>query len=433
VAVALLCALILAVCLSPRIRLGFLPDRNIDLRLQDLLLIPSLVYLFLSPRARVKARLAPVWGRWFDWFVVAAAVVTVSHLALSDEVPTLLRLAFAGRTAEIFVLATVVAGLYVRAGTAGPSAALRSLHLAAAANVVWVLFQEATNTRVTMFGDVGDQIESYGPKLIGEASAFGAGSFFTFLAVLAVAEARAKVSPRWVTLGLLVSSIVGCYLTQSRVNLLISLALCLIYSGRDVLGKTKRILDPAVVALAGLAATAGLIVAWPHLSGRLSLTGLEAGLQVRIDTIWEPLWQVLLQSPLIGVGPGGLTSDLPRSEAHNIILRSLLDFGLIGGTLFLATFVVIALRAWRVARSATGHLAWAGLLASAAVWAVLATGLVQDSLTAVTSTHLAMAAVGVFAAEWSKTASWVREPIDRAQTGRGSSGGPEGHNTISSR
>ncbi|MCP6031679.1 hypothetical protein NL371_26670, partial [Klebsiella pneumoniae] len=67
--------------------------------------------------------------------------------------------------------------------------------LGAFLNLLWFGYQLVVGTPQTLVGqEVGDQIESYGPKLIGEPSAFGTGQYWAFVA--AVAAARLKTGNR---------------------------------------------------------------------------------------------------------------------------------------------------------------------------------------------------------------------------------------------
>jgi hypothetical protein len=393
----LIAALILAVGLSPRIRFAFLPTRNIDIRLQDGLILIALAYLLLTPRQKLGSR--PHWGRiwhpWFDLFLVVSLAVTAIHMTFG-EVTLLLPIAFYGRTLEMFVLAMTICALYIRAGQAP---VLRALHLAIILNFAWVAYQVLTGTTGTVFGDVGDVIDSYGPKLIGEPSAFGTGAFFAFVAALAIAEYRTKTRSRPFVALLMVGALTGTYLSQSRVNLGIVAAMTLLLISWS---QVKRFTNPIVMTMLALGGAAAAIWYGPSLVGRVSFDGVMRGLSDRLNGIWVPLLHVVGDHPIIGIGPGGLVYPL-RSEAHNILLRSWLDFGIIGGLLLLGTLLAVARKASRTAHApdAPQSLRWSSTFALFAIAAVAVAGTVQDSLTAVTSTHLMMIAIGIFGAEFS--------------------------------
>lgn len=390
VARLLLTAVILAITLGPRIRIPGLADRAVDLRVQDFLLIPALVYV----GTRLPS-MRQVWGPWPALFASGAVFVTVLHLWLDPAMPVIRTLAYLGRGLETFVLAFAVAGLYRLAGDRAWRTALNALHLAVAVNVAWIGYQYATGAERTLLGSgVGDLIESYGPKLVGEASAFGTGSFFALAAALGCAELLTRVTARWVSVALLVAGVGGAYVSQSRVSLgaavLCVVAVVLL---PDAEGK-RRVFSALALAVAA-------IVVIPRLPqiGRLSESGVEAGLGKRTGSIWEPLLNVLGDHWLIGIGPGGLgTYAYPWTEAHNIALRAALDYGLIVGALFLAAYLAIGWRARRTVFTRDETPApvrlWAAL-ALLLVAGVVIAGIAQDSLTPVMSTHLVMLAAGL--------------------------------------
>lgn len=388
--------MILAVSLSPRIRLDVLPTESADLRVQDLLLPVCLGYLLLAPRGQSRVRWAWVWGPLVTVFLFLATAVTAGHALINDSsVSDLVRLAYFGRTVEIFVLAAVVAALYLRSGAAGTRIALRSLHLAVAVNATWLIYQLLSGDVGTLFGEVGDSIESYGPKLVGEPSAFGTGAFWAFVAALAVSEHRSALSSNKFCWMLMAAAVAGAFFSQSRVNLatvLLFLILLLASSG------IRPRLNLGAVAMVGLAVVPAVMLWGPQIAGRATPEAVAAGLGVRVEGIWEPLARVLSENVLLGVGPGGLTApDMPRDEAHNVLLRAALDYGVLVGFLLVAALITLALRARRAARGQPEQtVQWAGTFAYLAITATMIAGLVQDALTAVTSTHLMMLAVGLY-------------------------------------
>lgn len=387
----LLAALILAITIGPRIRLPGLLDRHVDLRVQDFILIPALLYV-----GRRVPRMRPVWGPWPLLFAVGAIVVTTLHLWMDPTMSILRTVAYLGRTLETFVLAAVVAGLYRLAADRALSTALSSLHIAVAANVSWVAFQYATGAQRTLLGSgVGDTIESYGPKLVGEASAFGTGFFFVLVAALGCAQLLTAAASRWVGLTLLVVAAAGAYVSQSRVSLgAVALCIVAVLFLPDAKGN-RRVFSALVMAAAA-------VVIVPRLpeAGRLSEAGLEHGFSGRMGPIWDPLIEIFVQHPVLGIGTGQLgTATYPWTEAHNIALRAGLDYGLVVGGLFLAGYLAIG---WRARRTAFAHdqdLAtrlWA-VLALLLIASVLLAGVAQDTLIAVMSTHLVMLATGLLA------------------------------------
>jgi hypothetical protein len=394
----LLTAMILAIGLGPRIRVPGLLDRAVDLRVQDLLLIPALLYV----GSRTPS-LRDVWGRWAAYFVVGAVTLTGIRLLLDPSISIIRSVAYLGRGIELFVLAAVVAGLFRLSGHAAGRVALRAIHAAIIGNLLWVAYQMATGANGTLLGSsVGNILDGYGPKLVGEGSAYGSGIFLAFTVAVGCAEWLSGATSRWWAGSLVAAGAVGTYLVQSRVSLA-AVAACLLALLFLPVGDRRRSvsggLSLAVVAMAIYVFADRLI---PQ-SGRLSGGGMDTSLGDRVEGIWGPLIDILLSGPnlLVGIGVGQLgTSDYPHwVEAHNIVLRSLLDYGLPITIAYFATFATILVRVLHCA-TATGipreRQLWASLCAVTII-AVTVTGALQESLSAVMSSHLLVLTVGLFA------------------------------------
>lgn len=394
----LLYGLILAVCWSPRIRLDVLPGENVDIRLQDPLLAVALVYLLLAPVAPVRSRWDLVWGRWLAAFLYIATITTVVHVIIGEPVSTLVRIAYLGRTIEMFFLAIAVCGLYLRAGIDTLNVG-RVLRVGLWVNLAWIAYQFLTGTRVTLFGDFGQVAESYGPKLIGEPSAFGTGIFLTAAAALTIADYRSGTIRRPIALMTLVAIIGAAYLVESRVNLLIILTMLAFLSRRNL----RSLLSAPGMSFLALGGIAALLLWGDRLIGRFSLGALRDGFEIRFD-IWGLMAEHVGDLFIIGVGPGGLAAEgLSWDEAHNFLVRAWLDFGILGAFILLIILGRALLAAIRAVRTnGPDDLIWAATLAGLTLIGVLGAGMVQDSLTAVTSTHLLMIALGIFTAELSK-------------------------------
>ena len=309
-------------------------------------------------------------------------------------------LVYLGRNLEILVLATLVATLYVRSRQYGRRAALRALQLAAWGNGAWVLLQAATGQRRVLIGsDVGDEIASYGPKLIGEASSFGTGFFFAMVAALGAAQYRSRAG-RLHGLALVAMGLVGTFLAQSRLSMLAAglVAVLLTLSPRP---GSKNALGATFVAGLGVI---GYMLLPPTLEGRLSAEGVEMGLSQRVDQIWSPLVSIAVGRPFTGIGPGSLgTTEYPWTEAHNIFLRAALDYGLLVAVAFALMLITILRQTRRSAADETDReVCLFGSFAFATVLSLVVTGLLQESTAAVMPSHLAMLAVGLAAGS-----SWV--------------------------
>lgn len=401
-AVFLLAVLIISIALGPRFRLGALDEtRAIDVRPQDLLLPLAALAAYISVRG---ARLKPTGQAWWRWCAIAgysAVLVTILHLLIDEEISTVRRIAFLGRHVMLFAVAVVVFALYRRAGTNAGRFVLRLLVVLIVANASWVAYQVLTGQTTVLIGrTASDQVGSYGPKLIGEPSSAGTGTFFAFAAVLALTAYRAEVM-KWATAALLFVTATGCaYLAESRtalVSIICLAGLFVVQSGQG------RVSLPARIAMVTVLGSGAVWYVMRNHSERLSATGLDRGAQDRLEEIWLPILHRASDDPLfvvLGVGPGGLPSaDLPITEAHNIVLRAWLDLGLIGGFLFLAALALVGWRAYRVSREPGSEpflRLYAGLAGLYAL-VVAITGVALDSLTTVTSTHLLMMAVGLFA------------------------------------
>ncbi|MGD9991030.1 O-antigen ligase family protein [Pseudonocardia sp.] len=386
----LLCTMVLAVAISPRLRLGEAADKAVDARLQDFLFLICFAFLASS-----LPSLVATWGSWFVWWLVGAATVTTLHL-FDPAVSPLRAVAFLGRAVEPFVIAIVVAALYLRAGPRAGPWALRAMHLGVLLNSAWVVYQLIVGKPQTLLGEaVSSVTQSYGPMLIGEPSSLGAGFYFAVVAALGAAEFRTKMRSRPFAVAMMVIGFAGTFVTQSRVSL-VAAAVCVVFlAARPTLDRGRK---PILVVV--LLVVFGALVALLPNAGRLSTEGAESGVSDRIDLIWSPLLRIVHDQFLIGIGPGQLgTPEYPWTEAHNIVLRAVLDYGLLVGGLFIAIFVTVYVRSRRVAADRDASLTtrfWA-TLAGFVLIAVAVAGSVQDALTAVTSTHLVVVMIGLFA------------------------------------
>ncbi|GAA4685194.1 O-antigen ligase family protein [Phytohabitans rumicis] len=405
-----LALLIVSIGLGPRFRLGALDEgRAIDIRPQDLLLPIAALVAYTSALGTVLTGGRQAWWRWFTIACYSAVLVTVVHLLIDDEVTAVRRLAFLGRHLLLFAVAAVVYALYRRIGVDAGKFALRLLVAVIATNASWVAYQVLTGQATVLIGrTAGDQVGSYGPRLIGEPSSAGTGTFFAFAAVLALAAYRAKLM-RAATAVLLFLTAAGCaYLAESRTALVSIICLVGLFVAQSSQGRLS--LGSRIALVTAIGSAAAWYVIHNH-SERLSASGLDRGAQDRLQAVWAPIFHRLADDPvflILGAGPGGLPSPaLPVTEAHNIVLRAWLDFGLVGGILFLAALSIVAAQAYRVCRD-PGSEPFTKLYAElAALYALVVaiTGVALDSLTTVTSTHLLMLAVGLFAGAYAAQAS----------------------------
>jgi len=423
----LLCLLILSITLGPRLRAGYLShQRAVDLRPQDLLLIPAAFVVLAHLASPVRPVLRRWWALW-SGFCLLAAGTTILHLLISGEATVPTRLAFLGRGIELVLIVGVVCGLYRQCGPSRLRLVHGTLLSAAFANAAWCLYQAYTGRpRTLLGGEVGSAIESYGPKLVGEPSAFGAGAFFVFVAVLAIARYRGGLGSRPVSVALLVAAAVCTYLAQSRAALVAIACLMVIFIlSADHAATTSRLGKVTLLATAAVP----IVLAWDGpVSPRLTESGVMASTEVRLAEVWTPITHLLVNDPLVGllgVGPGGLaTKTVPQTEAHNAVLRAWLDYGLVGGAVLLLAIGSALWYAYRTARSSTASRSLR--FHADLVWlfgvAVLVLGTVQDALTPVTSSHLLMLAIGLFAGELSHATVAERDGGGPARAPAGSVG-----------
>ncbi len=318
---------------------------------------------------------------------------------LYPEVSLLRRVTYYGRTLEMLVLASVVAGLYLRSARRGLNAALSAVTVGALLNIAWFGYQQVTGVTQTLLGqDFSAQVGSYGPQLIGEPSPFGTGQYWAFVGAVAAARIKSNYhSPFSVVL--LAVALTGAWLAESRISvgsILVILAVMLLL-GKD---RKSSVNLPGIV-FGILIGVVGLIQLVPNLEGRVTPELIAEGFQFRMDNIWAPFIDVILASPLVGIGPGGITGERYLSEAHNIILRAMLDFGIVVGVVFIIIFIRAMLRGFALARThdADQTTRIAGYLGAFCVLSTLVSGLVQDALTAVMPAHLTMVAIGILAAQ----------------------------------
>jgi hypothetical protein len=401
-AALLLVLLIVAIGLGPRFRLGTLDDaRAIDVRPQDLLLPIAALVAYGSARAADLTSRRQPWWRWFVVACYAAVLVTLLHLLVDDDVSAVRRVAFLGRHLLLFVVAFVVYALYRRIGGNAGRLVLRSLVAVVVANASWVAYQVVSGQATVLIGrTAGDQVGSYGPRLIGEPSSAGTGTFFAFAAALALAGYRARLMHTATSALLFVGAAACAYVVESRTALVSIVGLGGLFV---VQARPGRLALPSRIAAVTAAGSLAIWYLLQNHTERLSVNGLNRGAEDRLRDIWAPIVERAAGDPLLlllGVGPGGLPGPaLPITEAHNIVLRAWLDFGLVGGTLFLAALGAVGVSAYRVSRD-PGRDPFTALYAELAALYALAvaiTGVALDSLTTVTSTHLLMLAVGLFA------------------------------------
>lgn len=407
VARIILVILIVSVAVSPRLRIGQLDaQRAIDLRVQDILLPFTALFLLVRGEGRsAKIFTQRIWGPWCQAFCFAALLLTTISAIMISDISLIRRVTFLGRALEVFLLATIVCTLARLAGPSSTKWALHAIKFAVLANVLWCAYQVLIGRNGTLLGGtLGDDIDSYGPKLIGEPSASGTGAFFAFAASFAVAKYRTARSRRILPLMMFGTALICTFLAQSRSALAAFCLLTLVLLWPNNQDGELSWLGRLFFLLIPISASSLLII--DGFSQRMSRAEVEHSTTVRMQNMWEPIIRIFVENPIYltaGAGPGALPSpEFPFSEAHNIALRALIDFGMFGAILLIILILTPARLAFRVARCAycppatrlLGNLTWLGCLA------MLIEGLALDSFTTVTCSHLLMLSIGLFAAAY---------------------------------
>lgn len=413
----LLGLLILAILLSPRLRLGELSGKELDLRVQDFLALP-LAALALLAAHRSRLRLGQFWGGWLLPYVAYVATVSAVTLILSPELGELRQASFLARHLEVFFLTVVVAWLYLLAGARASRAVGVSLAVGIGANLLWVLFQVATGTQQTLLPSAGaSEAQAYGPMLVGESSPFASGAMTAFAGVVAVSAWRVG-RYRGAAITLIGIALLAAVVIESRASLLALVAVIavgMVAPGRGNRWTTGRLVAMFVGALL-------LFVDWSSIIASLSVRYASAewalSLTDRESQIWSPLVTYVSESAFFGYGPGALGGVLPYSEAHNIFLREVVDFGLVGLVLFVGLLASASLRGWRMQMEEGDWTAFVGNLAWSSTLCLVLLGVGQDSFTAVGTSHLWAIAIGVALGAFSARPSTAADKTsDKASVG----------------
>lgn len=320
--------LIIAFSVSPRIRVGYIPGRAIDIRLEDVVLVSGLLPLVLYGLVQRRIPLHPIFRVAGLYLLLLCMAAGVGLLRGSIDV---LRGAFY----TIKEVEYVLMGLFF-------SIALRSerevrtvtaiLLLGGVANFGWVLYQlGVAHGPRTLLGQIVNR--SYGPGLIGETSPLSTGGFFAIMASVAMAfalTARSRVrAGTWGFVAFIL--LLGSVFSQSRasvIGLAVAVTLLLASTGRRRLA-----------AVIGVGLTTGMIAAWLHppMVGRLGdLKHVIDSLQLRLSSSWQPWMAAGFRNIITGLGPsaGGFYPGLIE-EAHNSYLRVFTETGLVGFGVFL--------------------------------------------------------------------------------------------------
>lgn len=410
---------VLFLSLSPRLRVGSVGGKSLDLRLQDLLL-PVLVVLVLALLGRTGASLTRFFGPLL-WVYVGTSLLACGWAMAIQPDSAVRALAFFIRGLELLFIAWVAGVLVVAAGRRASRYVYHSIVGAGIANGLWVIYQLGTGVNKTLVGgQVGDEIFSYGPKLIGEPSAFGTGFFFLMVVSAMVAGYRSGLPGAGLNVGIPVSllAILGVTVAESRVTLAATLLIA-------VVGFLKPINWRVPLSVIFVAGVGGIIAFFLWVTGalgaRFTTSGTEASADYRAEEIWKPLLEVAYSNLWLGVGPGTLgTSDLPFSEAHNFLLRSVLDYGLLAMLALVGMLVNGLMKAGALLTSAEPGESFGGYWFISVTTGSVVTGMFQDSFVAVMSSQSLMVAAGFAAGSLSLVGSRNKSVNGIGSLGEGS-------------
>jgi O-antigen ligase len=233
---------------------------------------------------------------------------------------------------------------------------------------------------VTVLSLIGNHL-AYGP--IGYQDRFSTGTFQLddlglilalgipsawYLAVYA-RSGRVIRALRAVNFAYVPTGVVAIMLTGSRAAL-VSVAASLVYMVVSLF-RVRRAVGTAALAMAAVLFVVLQPLVPPQTLERLGTTGREVAegdLEGRVP-IWREALVTFRDHPLLGVGGGAFRSADSGKVAHNFVMRSLAELGLVGFALFCGLLVVTAAH---VPGQPTGLM---GLW-----WSVLATWLIGASL-----------------------------------------------------
>jgi hypothetical protein len=423
-----LVCLVGAIAISPRILLPVvLPERQFDIRAEDLLVALCVVGWLLNLAGRPRLFLSPLFSTISFYVIIVAFSTGIAMITLglspARAVP------FFVKELEYFVIFLLVAN-WVR--TPGD---LKFTGMALIGggllNAAWVGVQLFTGVKTQLLHVVGlhagkhillaaQLFDSYGPALIGETSPLATGGFFLLIFLLAFSymlmSQTAPVRLIYLTIcGVLFSCLM---FSDSRVAVgggvigLVTLAALNRKGLRTVLVVGGLTLATAIVLNQAFVryeeATGVSVLVYNKNAGmavldRLSFAKVERALRERQDK-----WEALLSdtpSLLVGSGKGSIgllhTPGLDWKEAHNHYLRVLLESGVFGLVAFVWLLIGIGLFCARVYTHAS--LTQARIVSGAALAATVglsAGALFQDVFTPVILNEVWWVLIGLTAAAY---------------------------------
>lgn len=422
------------ICFSfgPRIELFGLPG---DFRIQELTFLPGLIvfYFYVDMRNLLTKRGnadLPALLLWLTVAVFLASVLLVVGMSTSNQ-DLVIRLGFLLRYFEIFATGTLVVRLLRADLQAGSVAILIGLAVGGISNAVWIVSQLVSGVHGPAYSFSSTIPSMYGPALIGEGGVFGSGQYLTILA--ATLMSAYFVHSRRPTALFLLLSLATVFFFQlqvnSRTSILATVVMGCFVTATLVSGllqrTQKRFLIPVFVGV-GTFGAALTVLAVP----RLGPAPVVAGLKARFDTWHSPIFEALSTNFLLGLGPGG-ARIAAAGESHGLYMMVLGDFGLLGLAAFLVLVLLLISSVRKTIFTAkTRQAQFLGLLAMILVINYLVSGVAQDALLPVNTTHLSSTLIGLYFAHASGRKSDAESSEDLTLPTRyRTNGRPDAHDT----
>lgn len=402
---------IIAIALSPRIPLAVvIPGRRFDLRFEDLILIPLLLFwlLYLSLRPRIYLTpLSKVIGIYM-FIVIFSTGIAMMTLDLSP----IRTFFYVLKEVEYFIIYFFVANW--SRSESDIRLASGVILLAGILNAVWVGWQLITSQfhplfiiRRTLPSAVYENpslFSSYGPNLLGEASPLSTGGFFLLITLLTLSLmlfSKANDKKRLYLLLSIVFSI-GLAVSFSRAAILGAVIGVGALSTQIKLKVKARMVPLTFIMLAAAALIMGRL-GFFDAGGRLSFEGISHSFLVRMRDIWQPLLSHGFEQIFLGYGKGalGFAEGLHATEAHNYYLRVFVESGLFGLIAFVWLLVMIIFLCVKVLKES--KVAISKVIACATLSATVGLGvaaMLQDVFTPVILNEYWWVLVGLTAAAY---------------------------------
>lgn len=327
--ILLIVLLILAISISPRIRLGMLETgRNIDLRYEDFILVLIIILwslrifvreekIYFSPLFKpitiyiYLATLSTGIGIFFGWIAPAMA-----FFFLVKEIEYLL----------IFIVVVNLIKTYDEL-----KIIVYSFLICAVANGVYSFYQILSGTLI------GSRSGYYGVASLGEPSSFSTGGYFliTCLVSMAIFFLAKKKIMKLISATSTVLCVIGWLGSGSRANVIGGLFAFSIF-GR-LITKIKGVRYVFVIGFVIFIFFTVILVRLPTMTRITNVQQMQLSYIQRAKLIYISLWNEAPKYAMVfGLGKSATTTLLGGTgEAHNHYLRIFIEMGILGLVSFL--------------------------------------------------------------------------------------------------